>query len=341
MCSPRSGGRPTCGVVPAVELERHRQARELADLRVREARDHAARERVRVGEHLVDRLDRPRRNVRGVERGAELVAVPGLDRRGQLRHHFLTPAHAVGVRSEPGVAPPRFEPEHAAQVQPVLVARGDVQPPAVGAAEARRRHAAGMLGAEPRRHLAEREISGRREREQRDLPVDHREVDVAALPRRGAARQRGEDRDRDPQPGGEVGHRQPGLHRPAAALAGEAHDPAHRLEDGVVAFAVRIRPALAEAGARDVDELLVQRPDGRVVEPVAGERPDREILDQHVGAAGEIADHRLPVGRAEVHGDRLLAAVDREVVRALGLAAALDERLEGARLVAAAAAARP
>src|SRR5262249_49831310 len=102
--------------------------------------------------------------------------------------------------------------------------------------------------------VAEREVARGREREQRHLAVDHREVDGASLPGHGASVQRGEDRDRQPQPRGEVGDRQAGLHGRTAALASEAHDPAHRLEHGVVALAVRIRSGLAEAGAGDIDE---------------------------------------------------------------------------------------
>ena len=92
-----------------------------------------------------------------------------------------------------------------------------------------------------------------------------------------------QDGDRDPQARGEIGDRQAGLHRRAAALAGEAHDAAHGLEDGVVALAVRVGAALAEAGAGHVDDALVDRADRRIVEAVALERADREVLQEHVG----------------------------------------------------------
>ena len=43
--------------------------------------------------------------------------------------------------------------------------------------------------------------------------------------------------------------------------------------------------------------LLVDRADRRIVEAVALERADREILEEHVGLPGEIADD-LPGRRA-------------------------------------------
>jgi len=142
---------------------------------------------------------------------------------------------------------------------------------------------------------------------------------------------RGEDGDRDPQAGGEICHRQSRLHRAAAALAGQAHDAAHRLEHRVVAFLVGVRAALAKAGARDIDERRVQGRKRGVVEAVAAEGADRKIFEQHVGFLRERAD-RLPARvRAQVDGDGFLGAVAGEVVGAVPR----ELRLEAARLVAA------
>src|SRR5205085_11483559 len=139
------------------------------------------------------------------------------DAGGQLRHHFATAQDARRV-VRIGRAP-LIDTERLAEGHPVLVARRDVRILAVLAAEARRGYTAGMLGPEALRDLAEREVARRSEREQRDLAVEHREVDLAAAAGTASSSQRGEDRDRDPQPGGEIRHRQPGLYRRAAALA--------------------------------------------------------------------------------------------------------------------------
>src|SRR4029077_10748244 len=117
--------------------------------------------------------------------------------------------------------------------RPVLVAGGDVRVLAVLAAERRRRDAAGMLRSESWGYFIQSKKSGRGEREQRYLPIEHGEVDVAALAGARAYGERGEDGDRDPKPRGEVGDRQARLHRAAALLAGKAHQAAHRLEYGV------------------------------------------------------------------------------------------------------------
>jgi hypothetical protein len=127
----------------------------------------------------------------------------------------------------------------------------------------------------------------------------------------------------------------PEVHRRAAALAGQAHDAAHGLEDGVVAATLRKRAGLPEAGAGHVDDARVDGADRRIVEAVALERADREILQENVGAARQRADDVLALFGAQVDGDRLFRTVEREVVSAFVAAVPLDERLEGAGLVAA------
>src|SRR6185503_11044604 len=189
-----------------------------------------------------------------------------------------------------------------------------------------------MLGAKPRRNFVQGEIARGRERQQRHLSVEHREIDVASLAGARSAGQRGEDGDRDPQTGAEVRHRQPRLDRAAATLAGQAHDAAHRLEHRVVALLLRVGPVLAEAGAGHINQPWIQRRQDRIVQPIASKRADRKILQYHVGLFREAADQRLALLGAQVDGDRLLGAIAGEVVRAV----LLELRLEAARLVAAA-----
>ena len=294
-----------------------------------------ARGGVLAREYFIDCADRTLRHARCIERGAELVAGAPGDGGSEPRHDVVASPQPAAVAQQLSLAPPGLQPEGAAERKPVLVARGDVQIAAIGTEEACRGNAAGMLGAEPRRDLAEREKARRGQREQRDLPVEHGKIDMAAGSAGGASLQAGEDRDRHPQSRGQVGDRQPGLHRRTAAFAGEAHDAAHGLEDGVVSLAMGKRSALPEAGAGDVDDASVDGTDGAVIEPVALEGADRKVLQEHVGFAREIADDGLPFGRAQIDRDRLLAAIAGEVIRALAGAATLDERLEAARLVAA------
>ena len=69
-----------------------------------------------------------------------------------------------------------------------------------------------------------------------------------------AMRERRQDRDRRVHAGHEVGDRDARLLRAAAgqvvALAGDAHEAAHALDDEVVAGAIGVRTVLPEAGDR-------------------------------------------------------------------------------------------
>src|SRR5258706_324041 len=192
--------------------------------------------------------------------------------------------------------------------------------------------AARVLGAQARRHFPQREIPRRCEREQGDLSIEHREVDLASVAGAAAPGERGEDGDRDPESGSEIGDRQTRLHGAAAALAGEAEDAAHRLEHRVVALLVLVRPGLAEAGARDIDQPRVEAGQRGEVEPLAAERAGRKVLDQHVGLLRQLANQLAAVVGAQIHRDGLLRPVAGEVIGAV----ARQLRLEAARLVAAA-----
>ena len=125
-------------------------------------------------------------------------------------------------------------------------------------------------------------------------------------------------------------------------MAGDAHQPAHRLQDRVVAGARRVRPGLAEAGHRAIDDAGVDRLDRFVIEPVALEIADLVVLHHHVAGFGQLADDVLAFGRGDVDGDRLLVAVGAEVERVVVVRLALGvfqvRRAEGAGVVAAAGA---
>src|SRR5262245_55881978 len=134
-------------ILPALELERHAQGGELAHGRMAEALDKLARGNVLVGEDLVDRADGALRHAGLIERARDVVARPRGDGGGEPRHHLFAAREPTAVGEELHVASPLLEPERAAERQPVLVARGDVEIAAVGAAEARGGTAPRMLGA--------------------------------------------------------------------------------------------------------------------------------------------------------------------------------------------------
>ena len=72
---------------------------------------------------------------------------------------------------------------------------------------------------------------------------------------------------------------------------------------------MRIGAVLAEAGDRAIDEPRIDRAQAFVVEAVALQPADLEVLDQHVGVRREPPDERAPFLRLEIGGDRALAAI--------------------------------
>src|SRR5262245_39479340 len=125
-------------------------------------------------------------------------------------------------------------------------------------------------------------------------------------------------------------------------MPGDAHQPAHRLQDRVIAGARRVRPGLAEAGDGAIDDTGVDRPDRLIVEAVALEIADLVILHENVAALGDVANDLLPLGACDVDGDRLLVAVGAEiegiVVVRLACRVFQVRRAKGAGVVAAAGA---
>jgi len=97
----------------------------------------------------------------------------------------------------------------------------------------------------------------------------------------------GGDRDRDPD-----------ARRPRARLAGDAHDPAHRLTEDVVSGQIFVRAVRAEPADRREDEPRVPLAQHVLVgEAPLLERPGLEVLHHDVGivdeAEGDIAAGRL------------------------------------------------
>ena len=79
-----------------------------------------------------------------------------------------------------------------------------------------------------------------------------------------------------------------------------------------------------------------------VVEPVAGQAAELEVLDDDVAAAGQFADEALPLRLGEVDGDRAFVAVGAEEIGRIRSVAAIGSldvgRAPGAGVVAGAGA---
>ena len=142
--------------------------------------------------------------------------------------------------------------------------------------------------------------------EHRDLRIEQRHVDMLALAGRLGMAERGLDGDDRIEAGENVGEGDADLLRLAVGRAGDRHQPGHALDDEVVAGARCVRPVLAEAGDRAIDEARVDLAQALVVEAVFLEAAELEILDEHVGGSGQLPDGFRALRRREIHRDRTL-----------------------------------
>jgi hypothetical protein len=171
---------------------------------------------------------------------------------------------------------------------------------------------------------------GDRVRQQRERRGEQAHVEVLALSGAEPVGERGAGHAERPEGGRQVGDGAADLRRRMPGHAGERHDAAHALGDRVVASSTRVRPGLAEARHRDVDHRRVHRAHGGVAEPELVGDARQEVLDDDVGAAGQLKDELATLGLLEIDRDAALAAIDRGERRAHSVAA------PGAQVVAAA-----
>ena len=237
-----------------------RERLEFAHPRIVEAADQPARAHVRIGEDLGDSRSpgrparRPRRARQRCRRGCALA-----NRGGELRHDLVALLAPDRRCRQHGSLPHSSSPSalhSGAQCWSLAVMCAYLPSLQRKVAEGTRPGCSvpSRGGTSPNaKYRAAASVSSA------TWPSSMEKSTWQPLPVRCAPGERGQDGDRDPQAGSQVGDRQAGLHRAAAPLAGQAHDAAHRLEHGVVALLLRVRARLAEAGARDVDDALVER----------------------------------------------------------------------------------
>ena len=144
--------------------------------------------------------------------------------------------------------------------------------------------------AHARRPLARVEVVGDGIGEQRQGRGEQAHVEVLAPPAAQAMRERGIGDAEGDECRGQVGHGAAHLRRRMARHSRERHDAAHALGDRVVARPPRVRPVLTEARHRDVDRRRVHGAHRRVAEPELVGDPGQEVLDDDVGAAGQLED---------------------------------------------------
>ena len=182
-----------------------------------------------------------------------------------------------------------------------------------------------MRVAEPRRRRAAHEIVERLVGENTDLRIEQCHVEVLALAGALAVIERCLDTDGAIEPGEDIGEGHADLHGfrtgLAIGLARDRHDAAHALDHEVIAGALCVRPGLAEAGQRAVDEARVDGFETFIIEAVFLEAADLEVLQHDVGLGGELAYQLLTFWLGHVDFHRPLAAVGREEIGGVALAA--------------------
>ena len=155
-----------------------------------------------------------------------------------------------------------------------------------------------------------------------DSTVDSQvDLDVLAAPGPVALAQRGQYADRGEQTRQDVDEGHPDFGRVVGVGAGDAHQPAERLDQQVIAgeFAARARSECRDAA---VHQSGVSPPNGGLVQAEPCHRPGAEVLYQNISTLGEASRHLQVRTVAQVEHDAALVAVDAEEVGAF----VIDER---------------
>ena len=100
------------------------------------------------------------------------------------------------------------------------------------------------------------------------------------------------------------------LMRDQAALALNQH---------VIGFLLAVRPRLAIAGDRTIDETGIGRGQRRSTEAQPRRCPRSQILDEHIGLGDDIVQHGEIVRRLEIKANQFLAPVQPHEIGALAL----------------------
>ena len=237
---------------------------------------------LRLGEGLVDGVDRPARHARLVERVDPVRRGVGLGDLADALVQRLAVLRAQRRRACSGWSNSCGAPSAGAALPQVVARRGDVDVAVAGREHAGRDRGrmivAGLLG-----DLALHQPARGLEVEHEDLRLDQRGVDPLALAGALAIVEREDHRLGQQQARGEVGDRDADPHRAAARLAGDRHQPAHALRDLVDAGPCGVGAALAEARDRAVDDARIDLGHRLVVDLQPVLHVGAVVLDHDVG----------------------------------------------------------
>ena len=189
-----------------------------------------------------------------------------------------------------------------------VVAAVDVEGAVAGAEGARGAGVGGGVAAALRLLAGEQRLHGRIARHQ-DGRVEQGHLHPLAAAQALPGQQRAEHGVAHHHGGADVHHRRERPHAFAVGITVHGNEAAFGLRDGIEAEAVGEGAFAAVGGHRAVDQARVQGKAGLVVQPQATHHARGEVLDQHVGAADEVARQRQPLRGLQVQRDALLVAV--------------------------------
>ena len=272
-----------------------------------------ARNDLRVPEHLRDVVDRCRRYARLVEQILALVHCPAGESPGHQRIQDFRVLKPRSISDEARVTGHLGHRHRFAKSPELLVVTDDQHHLSVDASitvawESSRQAIPQTLWNDASIKVTHAKIGQRRH-----LHVQQRHVDVLSQSGHMPFVDRGKDGNRRIKRGQLIGDRHPGLSGAAArrtvGITGNAHEAAQRLHDRVVARPLGVRPGLAEAGDRAIDQPRIDRLQDFKIEPVARKRSYLVVLDQHIRLRNQAQDQFAAHFIREVGGNRTLSTV--------------------------------
>jgi len=150
------------------------------------------------------------------------------------------------------------------------------------------------------------------------LHIQQRGLHILPLSRTVTVTERGEHTDRGIQPGHNVRQCYADLHRPGTGLPvrlpGDAHKPAHGLDQEIISGPVRVRAILAKPGDRTVDEFGVDTLQAFIVQAIALEATRFEVFKNDIRFCDQLSDQFLPFGMGDIDCEGLLVAIGGQEV---------------------------
>ena len=167
----------------------------------------------------------------------------------------------------------------------------------------------GIRRAHLRRQLAVGQIVADEGVQERHLALHHRHIHLLSATGFFLHAQRRHDAERGIQPRCQIGDGDAAAHAASARLAGDADHAAFGLQYQIERRAVFIRPGLAEAGDRAVDDAGVAGLGFFVIEAEFFQRADAKIFNHHIATLDHIKKDRLAARVFEVDFNALFVAV--------------------------------